>query len=175
MENNEWKQLRDAAREAIAAENRLVRARQDFLSEQVSVDERVSVLRHEIIEGDRFTALKFLGHLSLEERKQLFPTLVWLTFSHHSDTPIALKLILSLPPSWIIDHLEDTIKHEYDEDKHAQLGDKYTAYITVMDIFKEQDYEVTVSLAKKAAESSDTEIKQASTEFLEALVDKNNP
>lgn len=164
--NNKWEQLQDAARGAMAAENRLVLARQDFFSEQVPVDERVTILRHELIEGDRFTALKVMSHLSLEEVKQLFPTLVWLTFSHHSDTISVFKLILSLPHEWIVNTLGDAVKEQYAEDEHAEPGDKYTGYATIMDILKEKDYQAALDLAEKAIGDPDAELQRAAAEFL---------
>lgn len=112
--------------------------------------------------GERPYALDLVPLLKEEERKQLFPDLVSLAGSYDSSMGIARNLILELPRQWVLEIVEET--------SEPLLRDgTYEEYRGLLQLYLELDQSLTYKLARRAAEHSDPDIKEAGDDFLEEL------
>lgn len=166
-QDNIWDRLRTAVQENGASEYRLLQSKKAFFSDLINPDERIAILTRELLTGDRHIALTVLGYLDTDMLKLMLPPLVRLTLSYNSSTEYVLELLHTLPRPWLIGELEHTVKEAYANNEYSEPGDKYTSYVLILRSLVSQDRENALLLAKKAAASSDEEIREAGLEFLQ--------
>ena len=112
--------------------------------------------------GERYYAIDLVSLLKEEERKQLFSDLLSLAGSYDSSMGIARNLILELPRQWVLEIVE--------EKAEPLLRDgTYEEYRGILQLYLELDQSLTYKLARRAAEHSDPDIKEAGEDFLETL------
>ncbi|MGK7926401.1 MAG: hypothetical protein AB4290_14380 [Spirulina sp.] len=140
----------------VERETSFIQIRQVFLQE---TEDRVNSLRmalHNPVE--RGTALRLLDYLRLEERQQLFPDLLDLASVAHSDIQLCREAILSLPKTWLLEHLENTaeliLKNGTDEE-----------YRRFLELYVQIDEKMTERLIQRALQHEDLDIREVGEDF----------
>lgn len=138
----------------------------EFLT-SLSAEQRAAILRREIVAEDNYTALKILPDLKTEDLKSVFPALVGLLMPYNGLTYAALELIRLLPFEWVMNEMESAVLQQYATNKHSEEGDKGTAYMILINDTKAQGrHDDALKLARRAAASTDKDIRETGMEFL---------
>jgi hypothetical protein len=135
------------------------RAFREFLAEGI---DRVPWMRKGLRSGgvDRATALQVFPYLSVTERLQLFPDLVFLASSAHGSIQAVRHQILSLPRDWVT----TTIEQEAESLLREGTYDEYRRFLELYELL---DRDLTLKLARRAAAHEDPDIREAGEEYLE--------
>lgn len=144
----------------VICEERLNQARQTFLTQS---EERIDSIRKALHNPtQRGTGLRLLDYLSLEERQQLFPDLLDLASVAHSDIQLCREAILSLPKTWVLEHLES-------EEKSILKNGTDEEYRRLLELYIQIDEEVTARLIQRALHNEDLDIQEVGEDFLDLL------
>ncbi|MCI0422355.1 MAG: hypothetical protein L0312_24560 [Acidobacteria bacterium] len=108
---------------------------------------------------ERFLALQIASQLQVEEIKQLLPQLVAVATHVCGDIVRARELLLALPHSWLLENIESAAE------PLLAVGD-YEDYFRFIELYELIDKELANRLARRAAESTNPEIRAAGEEFL---------
>jgi hypothetical protein len=123
--------------------------------------DRLKVLREAITHPvQRGSALRILPFLPVEERLQLFETLLAAASVGHADIDLSRQAILSLPREWVIAKIEEAAE------PILQAGDD-EEYRRLMEIYDELDPGLTLRLATRASQHDDPHVREAGKDFLE--------
>jgi hypothetical protein len=133
------------------------RALGEFLAEGV---DRVAVLRGR----ERATALYVAPYLKIPERLRLFPEWVFLASFAHGSIHVPRAMILSLPREWVLAHIEQ------EAEPFLQDG-TYDEYRRFLELYEQLNRDLTLKLARRAAEHSDPDIREAGEDFLQELME----
>ena len=125
----------------------------NFLSDRV--DSLRKALQNPVQRG---TALRLLDYLNLEERQQLFPDLLDLASVAHADIQLCREAILSLPKTWILEHLENEaesiLKNGTDEE-----------YRRLLELYLRIDEKITARLIQRALQHENSDIREVGEDF----------
>lgn len=144
----------------VDAELKSAQAFRTFFSEGV---DRVPCVRRGMHGGGggmgRSAALRFFPYLTLPERKELFPDLVFLASVAHGSIQAVRDLILALPRDWVIERIER------EAEPLLQKGD-YEEYRRFLELYQLLDADMTQRLARRAAAHADPDVREAGEEYL---------
>jgi hypothetical protein len=134
-------------------------ALQDFLSPEVN---RVDIMKKELLDQDRVTAVYLLRYLTQEELIQLFNELVYLSSFSHGSVEIIRQIILSLPRDWVISNIKQVAEP-------IIKNGGYDEYRRLLELYLKLDHNLTTNLALRAINQEDSDIKEAGEDFLALL------
>ena len=120
---------------------------------------RAAMVREGLLGRDRHTALLVARCLTVEEKKELFPALVFLASFGHGSIQAVRDLILSLPRDWVIERIEREVE------PLLQKGD-YEEYRRFLELYELLDADMTQRLARRAAANPDPDIREAGEDYL---------
>lgn len=119
----------------------------------------VERIRHELVGGDRHTALSLLPYLLDSEIESLLPELVFLASFSHGAIERVRSTIRRLPKQLLKGSLPAMCE------KHLAGEEEYRRFL---ELFAAIDDELCASLAERARASSDAEIRAIGEEFRRA-------
>lgn len=142
---------------------RFVEAERSFISARMQLIKAPSIIAL-IRKGleqptERTAALNVAALLPVDKRRELFGDLLALASFGHGLTGEARRIILSLPRDWLLTHIEE----------HAEpllAYDDYEEYRRLLELYSLIDRDLTLRLARRAAEHADPDIREAGEEFL---------
>jgi hypothetical protein len=110
----------------------------------------------------RAAAVALLRKMSSGELQRLFPELVQLALAVHGPLAAVRKILAALPRNWVLARIdalvEDTLR-----------GEQYDDYWMFLDLLDELDRDRAASLARRAANSADPDIRELGMERLASL------
>lgn len=131
----------------------------EFFSDGV---DRVSLIRHALMRGERATALYVAPSMKPEELILLFDEWVLLASFSHGGIKVARDVILSLPREWVLRNVERAAE------PLLQSG-TYDEYRRLLELYSDLDHGLALKLARRAATSPDEDIREAGDDFLRLL------
>lgn len=131
-------------------------AMQEFSAPNI---DRVGLLRIGLRGSDRHVALALLPYLTVEELKQLFEELIFLASFSHGAIQFVRDQILRLPREWVMERIETVA------DSLLAEG-TYEEFRRLLELYDTLDPELTQSLALRAIQHSDPDIREAGKDFL---------
>jgi hypothetical protein len=147
-------------RKVVDADHAFINARMELFANCSSL---VEVARHGLKDPtERWTALGIIALMRIEDRLLLFDSLLDLASSSHAYMGEARELILSLPREWVLANVEKSAE------PLLRRGD-YSEYRGLLALYAELDHDLACRLARRAAEDSDEDIREAGEDFLEKL------
>ena len=147
-------------REYIEAANAMVKARRELFLKSAALVEIFRAGLHE--PGTRPYALELVGFLKEDERKELFVELLSLASFFSGSTKAARDLILGLPREWVLANIEEAAEPFLHDGTYEEYG-------SILDLYFAMDRSLTHKLARRAADHTDPDIKEAGQDFLEKL------
>ena len=143
----------------VHSQHAFTHALQSFFSEGV---DRVALIQQALKRGDIATAMYVAPHLSGSEQVQLFSDwLEWATCPHGYLGTVR-EIIRSLPRTWVVANIETMAE------PMLQHG-TYDEYRRLLELYIELDRDLTLRLARRAAENADNDIREAGEDFLTRL------
>lgn len=131
-------------------------ALRDFMAEGV---DRVPILREALERGERAVAVHVSGQLPASELQELFGQLVILASWVNGALFAARDLIRRLPREWVLAHIQsaaEPLLAEADEEHYRRL----------IELYAELDRHLADSLARRAAASTNGDVREVGEEFL---------
>jgi hypothetical protein len=111
---------------------------------------------------ERATALTVFPHLTASEQCELFPDLLVAARSAHGPVQVVWDRIRSLPPNWVLAHIEEAVDPIL---KEGQEDD----YWMFLQLYEQLDRDLTIRLARRAAANADPAIRAMGDEYLEKM------
>jgi hypothetical protein len=128
---------------------------------------RVALVRRAVRRGqDSVTVATILEVLDVEELKQLFDELIYLASWVQGSAGSVRTAIARIPKDWTIQHLPSVAA--------LILSDPQTtpdAYRRLLELYYGIDHDLTRALALQALGHTDTEVREAGADFLDALTE----
>lgn len=140
-------------------ERRFVAARMEFLAQddEAIVESLRVALTHP---AQRGTALRTLQFVDVALRKQLFPILVELASSGHSDIQLVRDALMSLPRDWLETQLWDAIIPILD--RPVEPWEEYRRFA---ELLHEMDSHLLDDLVALALKHPDPDVREVGTDF----------
>jgi hypothetical protein len=110
-----------------------------------------------------YLVITVLRYVAPEEIKELLPFLLSHARSVHGYLDHVQQIILRLPKNWLVEHIEAAAE------PFLKTG-TYDDYRRFLELYFKIDSRLTERLARRAASSSDPDIREAGEDFLEKLV-----
>jgi hypothetical protein len=151
----------------LSAETAIRESLRAFLVEP-SVD-RVAVIRNALAKpgSERAAAVRVLPYLSMPERMELFPDLVWLASWAHGYIQAARDAIHQLPKDWVLAHIEDVTEPIL---ASANEQHQFEEYRRLLELFAQVgDQPLLRRLAERARVHHDEDVRKAADEALAKL------
>jgi hypothetical protein len=151
----------------LSAETAIRESLRAFLVEP-SVD-RVALIRNALAKpgSERAAAVRVLPYLSMAERKDLFPDLVWLASWAHGQIQAARDAILQLPKDWVLARIEEVAEPIL---AGASETNQYEEYRRLLELFSQiGDAPLIRRLAERACSHQDEDVREAGEEALAKL------
>jgi hypothetical protein len=147
-DENLWRQFVVACNSYVEASNAIVKS-----------PRCVSILQKALRTDFRY-ALRLVRILSQEQKRALFPEWVYLASFGHGAITTAREAILSLPRDWVLERI-DIVAEPY-----LQQG-TYDEYRRFLELYRDLDPDRMRTLAHRALQSADPDIREAGEDFLE--------
>lgn len=112
--------------------------------------------------NDRATALYVAHWLSVGELERIFDELVALASTSHGSLGHIRDLMLTLPRDWVLARIEAGAERYVREGTE----DEYRRFLELYDLL---DRDLTLTLARRAVEHRDPNIREAGQEYLQSL------
>jgi hypothetical protein len=151
----------------LSAETAIRESLRAFLVEP-SVD-RVALIRSALAKpgAERAAAVRVLPYLSMAERMELFPDLVWLASWAHGQTQAARDAIGLLPKDWVLSRIEGVAEQIL---ASASQQYQYEEYRRLLELYAQiGDRELLRRLAERACTHHDEDVREAGEEALAKL------
>jgi hypothetical protein len=140
-----------------------VQAEQSFLSARTRLTtspSAVALIRAGLARpSERSAALDAAALLPTDKKRDLFGDVLALASFVHGGIGAARAIILSLPHDWLLANIE-----QYAEPLLAYEDDE--EYRRLLELYSLIDRDLTLKLARRAAEHADPDIKEAGEDFL---------
>ena len=146
--------------EYLRAAQAFSKARGDLFTKASSLVELVRAGLFDPVQ--RTSALGIVTFMKEEERKQLFPRLLSLASFVSGATLAARELVLSLPREWVLANVEEAAEPLLQDGSDEE-------YRALFEVFIRIDRGLADKLARRAAQHSDEDIKEAGQDLLERL------
>lgn len=129
--------------------------------------DRVALIRRALtLPGgkNRAAAVALLKQMPEEEKQLLFPQLIQLARSAHGPIGAIREIILSLPQEWVLERIDAQVEP-------ILCTEEYDDYWMFLELYEKLDPLRAVKLARRAAGSTDTAIRELGLEWLENLAE----
>jgi len=142
---------------AVAAETRSIH---EALSAWADIDDKTGVMRQALgTVTERGTALRLLLLLGDQMTKAVFPELVDLCSTGHSDIGLCRTIIKSLPRMWLLERLESEV------DEVLARFQSEESFRRFAELYREIDQQLLQSLVCRARKSPDSAIREVADDF----------
>lgn len=128
--------------------------------------DRVALIRRALkLPGgnNRAAAVALLRRMSPEEGQRLFPELIQLARSAHGPIGAVREIIFSLPQEWVLERIDAQVEP-------ILRNEEYDDYWMFLEIYEKLDSVRAVKLARRAAGSTDSAIRELGLERLARFV-----
>lgn len=143
-------------RKFVERETAYIQTRQNFLND---CTDRAALIKKALHNpAERGTALRLIEYLKLEERQSLFDDLVDLASVSHSNIELCRKAILSFPKPWLRANIEKSAEPLLQDGTDEE-------YRRLLELYIDIDRELTQSLAIRALQHDDLDIREAGEDF----------
>jgi hypothetical protein len=151
----------------LSAETAIRESLRAFLVE--SSVERVALIRNALAKPgpERAAAVRVLPYLSMKERMELFPDLVWFASWAHGHIQAAREAIGQLPKDWILSRIESVAEPIL---ASASAQHQYEEYRRLLELFAQiGDHSLIRRLAERARAHEDEDVREAGEEAIAKL------
>lgn len=131
--------------------------------------DRVALIRRALTKpgSERAAAVRVLPYLSMSERQELFPDLVWLASWGHGQIQAARDAIGQLPKDWVLSRIEGVTDRVL---ASATEQYQYEEYRRLLELFAQLgDRQLLRRLAERACAHHDEDVREAGEEALARL------
>lgn len=128
---------------------------------------RIADLRRGLISPGlpRITALRLFRQLSLAERQELLPELVWLASCAHGSLQTVRQLLADYPRDWLRERLETLAEPLLQAASAESQFEEYRRFLELYRFLGED--ELRICLAERARQHPDYDIREAGDDFIE--------
>ncbi len=146
--NGVWNELKDSYLDYTFALQR-------FLGQDI---ERVDLMKNKLMGQDRAVAVMMLQHLDWQELSELFDELIFLASFSHGAIQQIREAILRLPKDWVLTRIQNAAEP-------ILRNGSYDEYRRLLELYSLLDPVLTESLAERAIEHPDEDIREAGEDF----------
>jgi hypothetical protein len=134
-------------------------ATRNFMAEGV---QRVAIIRQALDGSERSVAVRVAEYLPTNELQELLGELLTLASWVNSEIKAARDLVKALPRRWVLAHINEAaepVLQRADEEQYRRF----------LELYSELDRDRAAQLARRAAASTDPDIREVGEEFLSRL------
>jgi hypothetical protein len=147
----------------VEAEGAYYSARMKLFTECTSRSNLINLAKYSLCSSrSEFTAFRVIALFTTEEKEQLFNELIGAASTGHSDIEIVREIILSMPKEWLLANIEKS-------SEPFLSNDSYEEYRRFLELYYEIDNNLTLRLAQRAINSSNSDIREAGEDFIRRL------